>query len=413
MKIRSEFYIRMIAGGAASLMSYSVSAGAPVLSGLAAQADNAQSAFFAPAAMSRLEGNHTTVQGMVAYSFSRFVIDESKTTVDGGDADHDGEPLIIPFIYHVRQLNENWHAGLSFTSPGGLGSTYGNTWAGRYRTVEYSLAYLALTPSISYRVTDKLSLGGAIGINFTQESSEVKIRQAFQEGDGKLKSELDGIGINVTLSAFYEFSQRTRASITWTSDSDADLEGNLRLRNLDPVFDEIATDLGLKNVNVEVTNTLPQRVLGGIYHEFESGNYITLDGVWMQFSSFSTSDIKLDGNDVNLSSPKIYDDIWATTIGMGFPVDDRTTYRVGAVYVSPGVDDDDRTFSIRIDRMWGIGAGVNYKLGNQRSLDFNLNVLDLGEAPVDTGGIFETEFGRVAGKSEDPYAVMVELTYHL
>ncbi|MAT91463.1 MAG: hypothetical protein CME59_02570 [Halioglobus sp.] len=387
-------------------------AGGPALSGIIAEADSAESAFAAPAGMSRLEGTHLAVQTMVAAGISSFEVDESKTEVSGGDPDNGSDPVIIPSIYYVRQLNDKWHAGLSFTVPSGFGSNYGGSWAGRYETVDFSLVYIALTPAVSYRVNDQLSLGASLGINYTSETSEIKIVQPLEEGDGKLTSELDGVGVNITLSMLYEFTERTRAGFAWTSDSDADIEGNVRLRKLGPVSDRVFSELGLKNINTEVTNTLPQRALAGVYHEFESGRFFTLDGMWMKFSDFKVTDVKLNGNDVNITSPDIYNDLWAVTAGVGFPVDERLTYKLGAMYLSQAVDDDDRTFSIRMDSVWGVGAGLTYQLTDERSVDVNANFFHVGEAPVDTGN-GEPGFGRVVGENKDPYAFMFELTYHL
>jgi long-chain fatty acid transport protein len=404
--------IALLAGGIAFTLSPSLLAGSPALSGLVAKADTAESVFAAPAGMSRLEGTHITVQTMVAVSFADFEVDENDTLVDGGNPDKGTDPMIIPSVYYVRQLNDDWHVGASLTIPSGFGSDYGNEWAGRYETVDFSLVYVALTPAVSYRVNNQLSLGGAIGINYTAEDSEVKIPQPLGGGDGKITSDLDGVGVNVTLSLLYEFTDRTRAGFAWTSDSDADLEGNVELRNLGPASDKIFTELGIKKINTEITNTLPQRVLAGMYHEFESGNYFTVDGMWMKFSDFSVSDIKLNDNNVNVSVPEIYNDIWAVTAGMGFPVNERMTYKVGAMYVSEAVDDEDRSFSIRLDKMWGVGVGLNYKLSAEHSVDVNANLINVGDASVDTGDGDPTR-GRIVGKNDDPYAVMLELTYHL
>ena len=408
---RDKRSLLAFAGGLAMTASPGLFAGSPALTGLVAEADNAESAFTAPAGMSRLKGTRITVQTMYVQSFADFEVDSNQTTIPGGNPDKGKDPIIIPSIYYVRELNEKWHAGLSFTVPSGFGSNYGGTWSGRYETVDFSLVYIALTPAVSYRINDKLSLGGAIGINYTSEDSEVKIVQPFKEGDGKISSDLDGVGVNVTLSMLYEFTPQTRAGISWTSDSDADLDGNVRLRNLDPVFDKVATELGIKNINTEITNTLPQRLLAGVYHEFDSGRYFTVDGMWMKFSDFSVSDIKLDGNNVNVNTPDIYNDIYALTIGAGFPASDpRLTYKIGAMYVSKAVDDDDRSFSIRLDEMWGVGAGVSYDLTSGNTVDLNANLVNVGDASVDKESALRT---RVVGKNDDPWALMFELTYHM
>lgn len=404
--------IPVLLAGAIGLAPASTAlAGSPAMSGIVAEANDAESAFAAPAGMSRLQGTNITIQTMYASPQANFDVDESLTQVGGGDPDLGEDPIIIPSLYYVQQLDDRWHTGFSLTIPTGFGSDYGSEWAGRYEVVDFSLVYISFSPVLSYRVNDKLSVGGGMGINYTEETSEVKIPQGPGRSDGKISSDLDGVGVSVTLSMLYEFTERTRAGIAWTSDSDADLEGNVRLRNLSPEFDQIATRLGIKDINTELTNTLPQRVLAGVYHEFESGKYFTIDTMWMKFSDFSVSDVELNGNDINVSAPEIYNDIWAVTAGMGFPINERMTYKVGAMYLTEAVDDEDRSFSIRLDKMWGVGVGLSYVLTEGRKVDLNANYINVGDASVDTGN-GEPGIGRVVGENDDPYALMFELTYH-
>ena len=385
--------------------------GGPAFSGIVAEADTAEAVFAAPAGMARLEGTRITVQGIVASSQSSFDVDQGKTTVDGGNPDKGDAPVVIPSAYYVRQLDDRWHAGVSLSVPTGFGSNYGSTWAGRYETVDFSLVYVSLSPAVSYRFSDKLSFGLGANINYTAENSEKKVNQPFTEEDGKLVSDLDGVGVSVNLSVLYQFTPRTRAGIAWTSDSEADMEGNVRLRKLEPRFDQIVTELGVKNINTKVTNTLPQRVLAGFYHEFESGKSVTLDGMWMNFKDFKISNLELNGTNVNISQPDIYNNIWAATAGAGFPVNERLTYKVGAAYLSQAVDDEDRTLQMRLDAIWVLGVGLTYELMEDRSVDINVNYANLGKAPVDVSrGVLDKQ--RVVGESSDPYTIMLELAYH-
>jgi len=119
--------LRRLACGLGLGCSMSAGAAGPALTALVGKADNAEIAFTAPAGMSRLQGTQVTVQGMFAQSFSSFDVDENKTTIDGGDPDNGSDPVVIPFVYYVRQLNDRWHGGLSLTIPSGFGSNYGNT----------------------------------------------------------------------------------------------------------------------------------------------------------------------------------------------------------------------------------------------------------------------------------------------
>lgn len=387
-------------------------AGSPAFSSLVAEANTAETAVSNPAGMSRLHGTRMTIQGMVAASQGRFNVDEKLTNVDGGDPKKGDQPTYFPQLYYVRQLNDRWHAGLSLSVPSGFGADYGNTWAGRYNTVDFSLVYISLTPAVSYRISDSLSVGGAVNANYTSETSTVMIDQPFSDDDGKLTSDLSGVGFSVTLSALYEFSRQTRVGLSWTSDSDADMEGNLRLRKLNPRFDQIAIDLGIKNINTKLTNTLPQRAIAGLYHEFDSGNYMTVDALWMHFSDFKTTNLKLNGYKVNISQPDIYQDMYGGSVGAGFPASNRLTYKVGAGYLSSAVNNHDRTLALALDTIWAVGAGLTYELTPERSVDINASYINTGKSPVDTVGGLEDQ-RRVVGKSSDPYVILLELTYHL
>jgi long-chain fatty acid transport protein len=388
-------------------------AGSPAAAGLAAAAsDDAQSAMSNPAAMTRLDESAVSVSALVAYGFGDFVVDEDATTVDGGNPSSGAEPVLIPSLYYVRPLSERWRAGISFTIPTGFGSDYGGDWAGRYYTDNYSLVYVALTPALAYRFSERLSVGVASSINYTLSNGEVGINNLVPGvADGSLESELDGVGVSFSLSMLYELSDCTRLGLNYTSDSEADLDGDVKLRGLGPVLGPILEERGLDKLDIEVENTLPQRVVGGIYHEFDSGRYVTADVAWVDFSEFGTTGVALEGTDLAIDPPGIYDDIWALSIGAGFPIDERLTWKLGAMYLSQPIDEDDRGLSMRLDRIWGVGAGLSYDLGKGRGFDLNLTLIDYGEAPVDTGESLLR--GRVVGENEDHYSLLLGVAYHL
>lgn len=384
-------------------------AGSPALSGRAAEADSAETASTNPAGMSRLGESAATVQLMAVQSFGKFEVDESRTTVSGGDPD-DKSPLAIPFGYYVKQLDERWHVGISLTVPNGFGADYGNDWAGRYYSDSYSLVYVMLAPAVSYRFDKQLSLGASLGINYVSSESEVAFNnQSPGVGDGRIETDVDGVGFSLTLSALYEIDARTRIGVVYTSESDSDLEGDMKFHNLGPVLKPILEQQGKLNNDIEISNRLPQRIMAGVYHEMDSGNYYTVDGGWMEFSKFGTTNLALNGTDLTYDDSGTYNNIWAMALGLGFP-SGKYTWKAGAFYLSSPVDDDKRTLAMALDRIWGVGGGVSFALQGTRHMDINLNLLDVGEAPVDTGA--NPVRGRVVGKTENPYVLMIDAAYH-
>jgi long-chain fatty acid transport protein len=148
-------------------LSMSALASSPANTGLFATANTAETAYLNPAGMTRLEGSHKTLQGILVYSFAEFEVDKDLTSVAGGNPDSDNTPIIIPGFYYTRQLNEEWWFGFSANIPSGFGSSYGDDWAGRYYSDEFTLVYVGMNPALAYRVNDKWSLGLGANINYT------------------------------------------------------------------------------------------------------------------------------------------------------------------------------------------------------------------------------------------------------
>ncbi|NJD30385.1 MAG: hypothetical protein FIB04_00655 [Gammaproteobacteria bacterium] len=382
-------------------------AASPAFSGLAAVADDAEGALTNPAGMTRLDRPTTSLGGLIAQGFGSFEIDEKLTTVDGGDPDSSSTPVVIPSAYYVRPIDERWRVGISLTVPSGFGSDNGGDWAGRYYSDTYSLVYVALSPAVAYRVNEQWSVGVAVGINYTLSDSEVAVNTLMPgRPDGRLETELDGIGLNTSVALLWEPSERTRVGVVYTSASEADLEGTLRVRNAGPLLEAA----GLGRLDLDVRNTLPQRLLAGAYHELDEQWSVTADVVWVDFSEFGTAGVALNDRDLALDRPGIYDDVWIVSLGLGKRIDARLKLEAGALYVTQPVSDADRTLSMRLDRIMGLGAGASWTLDNGDGLDFSATLINYGSAPVDTGS--NPWRGRVVGENSNPYALLLGVAWH-
>ncbi len=386
-------------------------AGGAAHSGIATTITNAQIAANNPSGMAFLpEGIHKSVGGIVAVGFGEFEIDENITSVDGGDPDNDIEPVIIPSAFYVRSINEDWRWGISLYVPSGFGSSNGSDWAGRYYSDDFSLVWVSLTPAVSYRINDQWSVGASINATYNYSESIARVRNLEPgSSDGKLEYEADAVGFNGSLSVMYQPTEGTRFGLVYSNEATADLEGDVKFKQIGPLLENVLERAGLgTKFDLEVENKMPARVLFGAHHTLDNGHYFTIDTAWVEFSEFGTGDITLEGD--KLESPEgIYDDIWFFAAGYNIPLDARRTLKFGMLHISEPVDDDDRVLALRLDEVWGVGAGMSYKLENA-DLDLNINFLRIGDAPVDTGD--STLRGRVVGESDTPYVVVIDVAYH-
>ncbi len=401
--------VRVCVGVLAGLAASSVMAGSAGFAGIAASANSAETASDNPAGMSRLPEATSTVSVLLGAGLGSFEVDKGKTTTSGGDPNNDISPVLVPQAYYVRPLTDSLHAGISLTIPSGFGSDYGSDWAGRYYSDSYSLVYVAVTPALSWRINEQWSVGASVGINYISSESEVAINTLVPgASDGRLKADLDGVGTNFGLSMLWEMTPKTRFGLVYTSEAKTDIDGKLKFSNQGPVLVDLL-NRGVIGDKVKVEQVMPQHIIGGVYHDLDTGGFITADIAWIEFSKFGAASVSLDGDKIDVDDGT-YNNIWAGTLGYGFPAIDGLRYTLDAFYVQSPVDDSKRTLALPLDRIWGVGAGVQVDRGDLKSVDLNLHLVDFGKAPVDTGP--SAARGRVAGETEHPYALVLSGAYH-
>ena len=69
------------------------------------------------------------------------------------------------------------------------------------------------------------------------------------------------------------------------------------------------------------------------------------------------------------------------------------------------VSDENRTSTWRLDSMWGVGLGAEYAFSDKKILAFNLNYMDLGNAPV------RSRNGNLVGEYDERYAIIFDVTF--
>ena len=396
-------FLGLIAG--ASQHSY---AGGPVYSRLNAAAESAETAFTNPAGMTRFDQKTSSIGVTFIKSFKEFEVDESRSTISGGDPES-GNPILIPAYYTIRPINEKWRFGFAANFTAGFGADNGDSWAGRYYSNEFALVFFSLTPSVAYPVNDKLSLGLSIPVTISNSVTTSLINSPIPNApDGELEVESTEVAYSFALSSLYEFSEKTRAAFIYRAETDFDLEPDVEIKRSSlpaNVIDNIEDAIN----SVELASNLPQSIALGLFHQLDNGWQFTADVVWIDFSEFGVTEISIVGQTV-VAPESDFNDIYAFSVGAQLPVKGDTTWRIGALYVSEAVDDEDRTFSFALDRIYGIGVGIHRELGNGNAYDLNVNLLDTGKGPIDTGD--DPVRGRVAGESKNHYAISLDYSYH-
>ena len=78
---------------------------------------------------------------------------------------------------------------------------------------------------------------------------------------------------------------------------------------------------------------------------------------------------------------------------------ERWRFGIGGFITNDMVNDDQRTLTLRLDRIWSLGAGFDWQWKPDRKLSVTLNYLKIDEAPVTSPPI--PGIGSVTGRFTD------------
>ena len=229
---------------------------------------------------------------------------------------------------------------------------------------------------------------------------------ALKSLEAELTAQADGFGAGFSVSALYSFSSDTRVGLVYNSEVNIDMDADVDLHNVrrpQEIIDRIQSQ------TIEISDNVPMNVGLGLYHRMHNDWDFTVDAMWMEFSDFGVTDVYLEEG--TLQAPQgLYNDFWVVTTGTSWPINAKMRGAVGLMWVEQPVNDANRSFGMDLDEMWGIGAGVTYKLASGNDIELSLDLLDTGSGPIDTGNsLFK---GRVVGKSQDHYSMILDFTYN-
>ncbi len=380
----------------------------PALGGVSASADDAAVAGQNPAGMTYFDERASRFELLGFVSESTW---ESRLDDDGPvDIEEDNGSIVMPLASVVLPVGNRWWLGLTAQGAGFSEDTDDDS-PGRYFNTDYSLLYLSAVPSIATRVTDRLSLGASLALTYiSYEQDNAVFNPEPELDDGNMNIDADDFAVGFGMSAMYDVSLSTRAGINYRSEIEPELDGKLRFTGLGPTATTVIESVGLQNAPIGVSTRLPQSLNAGILHDFDNAHTLTIDAAWMDFSSFKLAEIYLDDDQITETDPD-YDDVWALSASYGWPVNERWRLGVGALWVDDMVDDDVRTMTLRMDSLWSVGAGFEWRWKPGRTVSGVLNYAEIGEAPVTRDGIDGS--APVTGRYTERRAINLRLAVSL
>ena len=328
----------------------------------------ADSAWAQPAGMVDLKEDTVGVTGLtVLYPEMKF--DSSVAEAGGSDGGNAGEAAIIPSQFMVKRLSDRTSVGLAITAPLGGAMDYGDDFVGRYGAQMVALQGLGISPSIGYKVNDRLALGAGVTFTYTLFDEDVAINLPESAPDGKVKMEdLDDWGYQPFLGLTYHFSERVMLGVVYRAEMDVDLEGDLKFRGVP-----------LPGGDVKLSWDNPQWLEAALRFDLANNYYVATNLGWQDWSQFSENELEVTPGVTVMD--RDWKDTWRTGIAFGHMSGTRG-WSFGLSYDSSPVTDKNRTIDLPMDEQ--IQAGASYFMeGKKFSYALGASVMYAGDGKVD------------------------------
>ncbi len=342
------------------------------------------SMFWNPAAITDVPGIQTeaNLSYVIPYasaelSVSPMLLDPRFNQANSGDINLDS---LVPAGYGTWQINDRLWIGLAAGAPFGSRSQPDENFSGSLYNAGSQVEAYAATPTVGVKVTDWLSIGAGVTVQYLDVSLKSQLR-------GGLGSETvadlagDAFGVGFTAGVNITPWQGGSIGLGFRSAIKHNLEGSFQAGSLITAFGLApSTDQGIKT-----TITLPESLTLGIRQDINEQWTVLGTAQWTNWSRLGRSAITSTGG-VGLPAPTEigfdYRDEWMFSLGAEYRYNDKLTLRAGAAYeISPVTDKNRGLRVLDNDRFW-LSAGLGYKINERFSADISYSHLFIKDGEI-------------------------------
>lgn len=352
--------------GALYLNEFGTSSMGTAGAGSGAYANDASTAFHNPAGMTRIKGNELGLAGGLLYADIRFS-PSPDTPIPGNDGGNAGGAGPLLGAFYVHSISEKLKFGFNVVSISAGIFDYEDGWTGRYLVDDVTLITLSFLPSIGYKLTDKLSVGGTV--NFLYGSLEENISFPPPIGEGSISIDGSDWEFSFGLSLLYEFTENTRVGLAYASEQEPSFSGDANIIPLD------------LQASIIASIKLAQFIRGSIYHKINEKFALLGTIGWEDWSAFES--LVISGPNQDILLPKNWDDTWHFSGGIHYMPNDRWLLQAGITYDTNPSEAIYRTPDMPMDRQWRYAVGAQYNWKENMTVGGAFEYADYGSADIE------------------------------
>lgn len=331
--------------------------------------NNAEVTFFNPAGMSFLEEKLSVSFGVNAI-FSNIAFQNEAY----GWSTNADNPISTPFqLYTSYKINEKLSLGIAVYTPYGSSVEYPQNWEGSHLINTIKLQAIFVQPTLSYRITDRISIGGgpiyvngSVNFNRNLDRSTTNV-----EGD-RLGVTIDQKGISAwgyTAGLMFKPTDELTLGINYRSKIE------MEARDGEATFNNIPSNLQgqFADGTFDADLPLPAELTLGASYRFNEKWLVAADYNRVFWDAYEALDVTFS-NGLESINPRNYQDASTYRLGVEYTANDRFTLRGGYYfdespvqegYFAPETPRNDSNnftagFTVRVNQRLAIDASFLY-----------------------------------------------------
>ncbi|MET0961415.1 MAG: outer membrane protein transport protein [Noviherbaspirillum sp.] len=392
------------AGFALNEMSAAAIGGA--FAGAGATAQDIGTIYYNPAGLSRMTGRQFMAAGSLVRPSVRFgnegSLSAAGTRMLGGNGGDAGDLSLVPAVFYAGDLASGWRFGIGLQSPFGLKTDYDAGWAGRYQALRSELKTININPTLSYALSDRLSIGMGISAQYAKVELSRAIdfgsacvgalgaancvRAGFlpQARDGKVTLDGTDWAFGFNLGLLYAPTQATRFGLAYRSRIRHDISGGgARYDKPAGLPAPLAAAASFSDTGASAGLDLPETINLSAYTELDSRWAVMGDINWTRWSRFEELRIRFDNGAPDSVVREQWRNVFRVGLGASYRYSEPFTLRGGLSYEQSPVKDAFRTPSVPDARRILLAFGAQYRPTPHSAWDIGYAHVFIKDAPID------------------------------
>jgi len=267
---------------------------------------------------------------------------------------------VVPNFYGQYHLNDRVDLGLGLYVPYGLSADYKNNWYGTAHGQYSGITVVNLTPALSYKLTDKVTIGAGANIQYTQAHLTGGLPI---QGTSNMRADDSGLGYIVGVT--YQPWQALRLGASYRSSVRHKLKGDNKMDGVHPV---ITASKGLRDGKYDVYAkiTTPETVTLSAAYDITKKWTLSGTARWTRWSQFKNLNIMQEGFASPISSTfENWKNTWFYALGADYKYCKNLTFRFGAGWDNTPIKSAQyRTARVPDQRRILTSLGVSYRKNN-------------------------------------------------